>query len=448
MDPDRPRDSRALVIGAGIGGMTAAVVLARHFDEVTILESDSLPQGAKFRAGVPQGRHVHGLLAGGLLTLEELLPGFRSALEAAGAIPVRAGLDARLEQPDHDPFPQRDLGFTGLSMTRPLLEHVVRQEVLRADRIRIRENCRVRELWTDNAGDSVAGIGLEQRGGAEERLPADLVVDASGRGVLTLEFLARYGYEPSRESSIDIDVRYTCGIFVLPPDPARDWKVLMTRPDPRVNGRRAIMFPIEGEGRFLLGLGGVGGDSAPADLPGFLEFAKSLRTPTAYRAIAQATLEGPLVRFAFPQSMRRHFEGMSRFPRRLIPIGDAVCRINPSFGQGMTVAAQEAKLLHTLLAASGGDRLLDTLASRFLAALPSVLDVPWATATQDYVYPHLEGVRPADFGSRTAFQEGLNRLAAKDASIHQLTWEVGNLLRPPSVLREPAIAARVEREAL
>jgi len=67
---------RAAVIGAGIGGLTAARALADHFERVLVLERDNLPGDPLDRHGVPQGRHVHALLAGGQRALAELFPGF------------------------------------------------------------------------------------------------------------------------------------------------------------------------------------------------------------------------------------------------------------------------------------------------------------------------------------------------------------------------------------
>ncbi len=438
----------AIVIGAGVGGLTAAAALAKHFDAVTILESDTLPPNAQPRAGIPQGRHVHGLLAGGMLAIERLLPGFREALLAAGAVPVRAGLDARLEQPGFDPFPQRDFGIDTLSMSRPLLEQVIRQLVLTQDNISIRQSCRVREILPDESGASACGVRTENKVGKGEVLSSDLVIDASGRGATTLEFLTKFGYGTPPESAIEVDIRYSCGIFTLQQESSRDWKVLLTRPDVRVNGRRAIIFPIEGEGRVLVGLGGVAGDTAPIDLPGYLDYAKSLRTSTAYQALSSATLEGAITRFAFPKSTRRHFEAMPRFPLGLLPVADAICRINPSFGQGMSVAALEAGLLQTVLDSTiGQGESLDGLASIFFNRLDEVLNVPWGTAAQDYAYPHLEKVRPSDFEQRSKIQGALGRLAAQDPAIHKLTWEVSNLIKPASVYREPRIAELIAREA-
>ena len=61
---------QAVVIGAGMGGLTAAGALSDHFERVIVLEKDALPLEAADRVGVPQGRHVHALLAGGERALD------------------------------------------------------------------------------------------------------------------------------------------------------------------------------------------------------------------------------------------------------------------------------------------------------------------------------------------------------------------------------------------
>jgi glycine/D-amino acid oxidase-like deaminating enzyme len=60
---------RAVVVGAGLGGLSAARVLADYFDEVIILDRDELPDDASPRPGVPQSKHPHHLLGGGLKAL-------------------------------------------------------------------------------------------------------------------------------------------------------------------------------------------------------------------------------------------------------------------------------------------------------------------------------------------------------------------------------------------
>lgn len=435
----------AVVVGAGIGGLAAAAAVAPHFSRVTLLERDRLPPRPEPRAGVPQCRHVHGLLGGGLTALQALFPGIVDRLAAAGAVPIRVGVDARVEQPGYDPFPKRDLGRTTYSMSRPLLEHVVRDFVASHERIEIRSHCRVREIIASPDGRHASAVRCDIDGHASETLLADLIVDASGRGALTLDFLSRAGYPAPEESSVPVDVRYSCAIFALAKDETRDWKVLQTRPDPGINGRRAIMFPLEGGEHWILGLGGVNGDSAPADLAGFLQYACSLRTPTAYNAIRNAAIKGDIQRFAFPRSFRRHFERMPAFPRGLLPIADTICRINPSYGQGMSVAAKEAVLLGQVLESASSDRQGD-MAPMYFAALGGVLDDPWAVAGQDYIYPHLQDARPAGFDEQMKFQAALNRLAASDPSIHTLMMEVSHLMRPARVLHNQDIAERLAAE--
>ena len=76
---------------------------------------------------------------------------------------------------------------------------------------------------------------------------------------------------------------------------------------------------------------------------------------------------GEIARYVLPRTLRRHFERISEFRSGLLPIGDAICRFNPIFGQGISVAAQEAVMLNRLLAGQAEDQL-DGLVLRNFAA--------------------------------------------------------------------------------
>jgi len=80
----------------------------------------------------------------------------------------------------------------------------------------------------------------------------------------------------------------------------------------------------------------------------------------------------------------------------LLPFGDVICRFNPIYGQGMSVAAKEACVLHDLLAVRALERdPLEGLAQSFFAAIQEVLDTPWSSAAvSDFVYPETRGDRP------------------------------------------------------
>ena len=143
--------------------------------------------------------------------------------------------------------------------------------------------------------------------------------------------------------------------------------------------------------------------------------------------------------------MRRHFERLETFPRGLLPFADAICRFNPVYGQGMSVAALEACLLRKLLEKPAAkEDPIAGLAPAFFAEVPALLEAPWSVATSDFIHPSTRGQRPADFETRIRFGMALTRLAAEDPAVHRLVAEVQNLLKPRSVYRgDPALMQRV-----
>jgi 2-polyprenyl-6-methoxyphenol hydroxylase-like FAD-dependent oxidoreductase len=435
------REKHAIVVGAGMAGLTAAKAISGYFGRVTILERDTLPSQAVPREGAPQSRHVHALLAGGLLALEQLFPNITTELEQVGAVRLAAE-QFRLERPGFDPYPQYDVGFSWLSISRPLLEFVIRQAVRRQENIEFLGGCRVAEVVARPDGSAVTGVRCETSDGKMETLSADLVVDASGRGVLALAALDRAGLPRPEESEIGIDCSYSTAVFQQP-NVSSAWKTVVVLPSAPDSSRGAVLALIE-NGQWIVTLAGNHGDAPPGDLEGFLAFAKTLRTPTIHNAVKDAKPIGQIVRYMLPCSTRRHFENLQRFPRGLLPVGDAVCRFNPVFAQGMSVAAQEAVILDQLLAtrARAVDPL-DGLGPAFLAGIQDVLHTPWSIAMGDFIYPKTRGQRPVDFERTLHFSLALVRLGAEDASVQKLMMEVNHLLRPQSALHAPEIAERV-----
>jgi 2-polyprenyl-6-methoxyphenol hydroxylase-like FAD-dependent oxidoreductase len=436
---------QAVVVGAGMAGLPAARALADYFEHVVVLERDTLPLDASHRSGTPQSRHVHGLLGGGQRALGDLFPGFEHDLAAAGAVPLRVGLDLRFEAPGYDPFPQRDLGWVAYAMSRPLIELIVREHVEQQPNITIRQRCRARLVRPTPDGAGVAAIHFENGDGKNETLAADLVVDASGRGNLTSAFLEAVGLQQPEETVIGVDIGYATAVFGIPDDNPADWKGVRTvgMASQRIGG--GLMLPLEGS-RWMLTLGGRHGDKPPGDWDGFLAYAQQLRTSTIYDAVKRAERLGEVARFGFPASVCRRFERLEAFPRGLLPFGDAICRFNPVYGQGMSVGAQEACLLHQLLRkrAETSDPLAG-LASAFFTGAGALIDTPWASAAvADFAFPGTEGHRPADFEERLEFGKALNQLAAKDSAVHKLTVEVQHLLKPRGALRDPDLVERVK----
>jgi 2-polyprenyl-6-methoxyphenol hydroxylase-like FAD-dependent oxidoreductase len=393
--------------------------------------------------GALQGRHVHALLAGGQQALETLFPGFGREIVAAGAVPVRANLDVRFEAPGYDPFPQRDFGWTTVCMSRPLIEFTVRRLAQRPN-VDIRSRARVRQLELDPTGARIAAVRVEDDDGKVERLAADLVIDASGRAGPTLRLLAGLGRPAPEETVIGVDFAYATAVFEIPDDAPDGWKVAMIQPRVPESARGALLAPLE-HGRWILSVGGRAAETPPEDPGAFMAFIKGLRTSTIYDAVRGARPIGEIARYGFRGSAWRHFDRLEAWPDGLIPYGDSICRFNPVYGQGMSVAAFEGVLLARLLAErAGAANPLEGLSAAFLTEVQPVIKAPWdMSAIPDFIYPSTRGERPANLDQIFAYAAAFGRLAADDVEAHRLDAEVRALLKPPSALAEPGIVAKV-----
>jgi 2-polyprenyl-6-methoxyphenol hydroxylase-like FAD-dependent oxidoreductase len=435
---------RAIVVGAGVGGLSAARVLADYFDEIMILDRDELPDQAAWRPGVPQGKHPHGLLGGGLKALEHLFPGFGHELMRAGAVPIDAGFDVLYELPGQDVGPRIKLSWPTFSMSRPLIEHTLRRQIERIRNVKLRGGCRALTIVSELDVHAAMGIRCRMASGSLETFPSDLIVDASGNGSLTLEFLKATGRRPPEETIIGVNTRYASAVFEHP-HISNGYKIVFTAPNAPEQARAGFLLPAENNST-QVALAGRGKDIPPLEGNEFLSYARQLPTQTIYNAIKHAKRLTDITPFCFPESRWRHFARAPDFPRGLIPIGDAICRFNPVYGQGMTVAAQEAMLLFDLLQASEGD-LLATLASAFLTKAETLIAAPWAmSAIPDFIYPETTGERPSDLEDRLNFQRALGRLTVRDAELYELLIEIRHVLKPLALLDDPSIVSRVKEE--
>jgi 2-polyprenyl-6-methoxyphenol hydroxylase-like FAD-dependent oxidoreductase len=435
---------RAIVVGAGLGGLSAARVLSDYFDEVVILDRDELPDNVIPRPGVPQGKQPHGLLGGGLKALENLFPGFSNHLIRAGAEPIDPGFEWLNEIPGQDAWPKIKLSLRIYSMSRPLIERMLRLQVERIGNIKVRGGCRVLKVESESDVHAATGIQYQLSDGNLETIKSDLIVDASGNGTLTLEFLKATGRRPPAETRIGVNMRYASAAFER--SHIRDgYKIVYTLPDAPERGRGGLIMPAENNSNQVV-LIGRGKDIPPIDGNEFLSYARQLPTQTIYNVIKNAKRLTDIVPFSFPESRWRHFRQVPDFPRGLLPIGDAICRFNPVYGQGMTVAAQEANMLSDLLQTLDGDSLAG-LAPTFLRKADTLIADPWAmSAIPDFIYPDTTGERPPDLQDRLNFQRALSRLAVLDAKIYELLVEIRHVLKPLSLLDDPSIVRRVEEE--
>ncbi len=406
--------ARAFIVGAGVGGLAAAASLAPFFETVEVLDKDELPDRARPRKGVSQDLQVHILLKGGELALERLLPGTRAALLAAGATDVRQTGDVSLWERDAW-HPARDLGHSQLMMSRPAFERVLRRQVLQLGNVVIRDRSPVDALPSD----------------------ADLTVIATGRGdrlLVDVEVPA---------TMLGIEVNYSSVRFAKPERFRGEGRFIGCIPQPP-DDRYGLVCPVEND-EWLITLCSRFGNRVPGDIDGFRAYAAALPVPDIAQRLCEAVPLTPVRTYRVAEARWRHFERASGLPSCVLPIGDCISSFNPTFGQGMSVAAGHAIALRDVLTDWSGP--LEGVASAYLPRAAEISRQAWSLAAMvDLEYPRTEGERPANFDKFVLGSEAMRRAAMLYPEVQLLRFEIGNLVKPDSAARSGPAARLVARE--
>ncbi|MHA6760931.1 FAD-dependent oxidoreductase [Streptacidiphilus sp. PAMC 29251] len=430
----------AVVLGASISGLLAARVLSEAFDRVTVIERDQLPDGQRTqRRGVPQGRHAHGLLSKGAKIFEELFPGILDEFVAGGAPVIDGPAELRMRLGGH--LLCMDGEYADLSRTyqpsRPHLESQLRARIGALAQIKLVDQCQVTGLETTPDNAAVTGVRVRYEGGSEDVIPADLVVDATGRSGRSTKWLVEMGYEAPVEERIDVDIMYTSRYLRPAPGSMGREKVVIIGHAP--GSPMGAEFLEEEDGRWVLTLIGYRDHHPPTDPAGWVEFARPLVPEHVFAAIRDAEPLSEISAHRFPASVRRRYEKLTRFPRRLLVVGDAISSFNPIYAQGMTVASLQAMALRDSLS---GD--LDQVAQRFFRKAAKPIGVAWQMATgSDLALPQIEGPRPLPVRLINSYMDKVLAAAETDMVVAERFLKVQYLLEPPTRLSTPGIMWRV-----
>jgi 2-polyprenyl-6-methoxyphenol hydroxylase-like FAD-dependent oxidoreductase len=423
-----------VVIGGSIAGLLSARAAADAFDDVLVLERGELPDDPIPRSTAPQGAHAHGLLAGGLDALEDLLPGLTTELMRSGC-PTGDNLRDAAWIFGGRRLAIGESGVRGMTLSRPLLESTIRDRVRRLPNVQIRTNVRCHGLVA--AQTRITGVRVAMDGVAHE-LAADLVVDASGRNSKLIEWLVELGFPAPPVDEVEVDTHYVTRVYSRRPQHLAGGIAVAVVSDPQTP-RGGIALALD-DRSWIVSQYSIGGTRPPRDHAGFVEFSRTLPGPQLTEILGDAEPLGEAATLRFPSSLRRRYERVHPWPDGLVVVGDAMASFHPTFGQGITVAAKQALILREL-----GARIpLHGVGREFLQRAARIRDIAWNGAVGRLLsYPGVVG-RPT-LKMRLA-QRYLPRVIARahdDVVVATALLEVMQFLAPPESLFEWRVLRRV-----
>lgn len=449
------RWQKVLVLGGSMAGLLAARVLSEHFEDVFILERDTLPDEAEPRNGTPQARHLHQILASGQQIMEDFFPKLKDDLREVGAPNLHWGVDGVFLVADErvKPVPS---GIITNTCSRPTLEYLIRRRLCERGNIHILQEHRVQGLISSEDKRIIKGVQVKVgRETDVQEIYADLVIDCTGRNSKSAKWYAELGYGEVENTYINAFIGYSTCWFEHPDTDSFDFVSLnaidlLSGYENGRGQRSGIILRVEND-RWIAILTGNNIDYPPTDYEGFLNYAQSLQSQGIYDWLKDATPISPVYGSRSTYSIWHHYEKMARLPENMIITGDAACAFNPVYGQGMSVAALDAKLLGELLSVWSGSDLIG-FSQHFQKELAETLVAPWNLATTgDKAQPLAEG----DFGEPTRlekFGEAYSRWTLEaliaEPEVLKTFFKVMNMLEPPEALGKPSVMLRVFKHKL
>ncbi|MEB9410045.1 FAD-dependent oxidoreductase [Bacillus sp. 007/AIA-02/001] len=432
--------NKAIVIGGSMAGKFAAKALSTSFKEVIIIEADERWDGKSSRKRVPQSNHPHVLLKGGENAIEELFPNITNELIEAGSIINNFTRDLKWHQ-----FGLWKQPFIGevhmIQQSRPLLEWHIQKRIHQISNITIKYETLVKELLVDAKLNKVCGVKVKYlETNTQEEVHADLVVDASGFGSKSIEWLREYEIKV-QEEKVRIDLFYATKMFKLKENEELDCCNMLMSPSFPDNPYGVLIQTIE-DNRYFVTFSGYANEKAPQTDDEFYDFAENLSISNVTDFLNKAEGITDIKTYKIPYQVRRRFDLVNNVPEGLLVIGDAQCRFDPVFGQGVSVAAMEAHQLQLLL--QDRKQLDKTFTQQFYKKAATIIETPWdMTTTEISRHPQLKRELTTKQKFQLWYTKQIYRLSASNSDVYIRLVRVMNLIRSPFHLFHPKVLLSV-----
>ena len=442
--------ANVVVLGAGLNGLSTAMLLARDGHLVTVLEKDPAePRGDNDalwssweRRGVNQFNQLHFMLPRWTATMTRELPEVVDELERRGG----RRLNVVLELPFHAHGGPRegDERFETVSARRPVLEAAVAAVAARTPGVSIRRGQHVTGLLTasTNAVPRVTGV-LTGRG---TTVRADIVVDASGRRSAVASMLATIGARCPVEEREDSGFVYYGRHFRSSDGHHPEPEALLLQ---HFHGFSLLTLPADGD---TWGVGFITSsrDRALRCLRDTVAWSRAADlVPSARSWCAGEPITDVQVIAGIEDRYRRYVVDGEPVVTGIVAVGDAWACTNPSLGRGASIGLLHAVALRDLLRDVGPDD-----AERLVRAFDGVTEdaiTPWYRATLAFDRHRLAEVDADIAGTpyRTAdpswaMGKALYGAALRDPDVLRAHASIVSLLAmPQEALAHPGLVERV-----
>jgi 2-polyprenyl-6-methoxyphenol hydroxylase-like FAD-dependent oxidoreductase len=322
----------AVILGGGFAGMLSASMLARHFKQVIIEEKFSYVS-----AGIAQAPHLHVLLKQGQNILEHYFPGILDEMRRLSCKEVDWAADTVWHSP-FGMYPRFHSGIVTVNCSRLLLDRLMYQ-------------------WLQAIPNIKFKYGMNDKSSS-----VDLFVDARGRNA-EIAILKN-----ARTTIVTNNLAYATQFYQLPDNHSAPFKQIYVPVYIGINDRGCVISPIE-ENKVVVTLIGRGNARPSKSQEGFLQHLVQLNNQAIIEYMRKATPVSDIKLFTDLSNEHRHLSKIKHWPRNVVVLGDAVCKINPIYGQGMMLASKQVALLekHLVNNANVNTRLIQKKIDKVIA---------------------------------------------------------------------------------